>query len=347
MRSAILVSSTERLEGYEIEKYFELISTNVVLGTNFFSDIGASFTDFFGGNSEIYQSKLEKIYKVAIDKLKNKASTINANGIIGVRIDFDEISGGGKSMFMISVSGTAVKLKLLKKVDLLKENNSSFTSDELDVMSRKIATKLKVDQNQTLGSSDWEFLIENSLEDLIPNLVESYFKLVKDYPYSDQLKIYKGYLTVLLRQSTPELVENTLYGMYASNPEIISQLIVECEMFSPSLTIDLIESGKIHYAIAILEAKKSFYTADDYTKMVNILNLLTTLPDTGKIEAVKGMLGSKEKFICDKGHQSSPDLAYCTECGRNIKGVTKGEEIAINQFSMKIEALEELFKTKT
>lgn len=53
MRSAILVSSTERLEGYEIEKYFELISTNVVLGTNFFSDIGASFTDFFGGNSEI------------------------------------------------------------------------------------------------------------------------------------------------------------------------------------------------------------------------------------------------------------------------------------------------------
>jgi uncharacterized protein YbjQ (UPF0145 family) len=48
----------------EIEKYFDLISTNVVLGTNVFSDLGASFSDFFGGTSDIYQNKLEKIYKV-------------------------------------------------------------------------------------------------------------------------------------------------------------------------------------------------------------------------------------------------------------------------------------------
>jgi uncharacterized protein YbjQ (UPF0145 family) len=80
MKSSILISSTESIEGMKIEKYIDLISTNVVLGTNIFSDIGASFSDFFGGTSDIYQNKLEKIYKIGLDKLKRKAQNLSANG---------------------------------------------------------------------------------------------------------------------------------------------------------------------------------------------------------------------------------------------------------------------------
>ncbi len=109
MSQKILVSTTNSIEGMEIEKYFDLISTNVVLGTNLFADIGASFSDFFGGTSDIYQNKLERIYKSALDKLRHKAQNLRANGVVGVKIDFDEVSGGGKSMFMISISGMAVK----------------------------------------------------------------------------------------------------------------------------------------------------------------------------------------------------------------------------------------------
>ena len=111
MRNKVIITTTNSIENTEIEKYIELISTNVVIGTNFFSDLGASLTDLFGGFSDSYQTKLQTIYKVALDDLKNKAGNIGANAILGLKIDFDEISGKGKSMFMISAIGTAVIIK--------------------------------------------------------------------------------------------------------------------------------------------------------------------------------------------------------------------------------------------
>ena len=41
-------------------------------------------------------------------ELKAKAKSFQADAIVGLHIDFDEVSGGGKSMFMVSASGTAV-----------------------------------------------------------------------------------------------------------------------------------------------------------------------------------------------------------------------------------------------
>ncbi|WP_175494735.1 heavy metal-binding domain-containing protein [Salegentibacter flavus] len=61
----------------------DLVSVNVVVGTNFFSDFGASFTDLLGGLSGTYRNKLEKIYKVGLDKLKLKATNIGGNAILG------------------------------------------------------------------------------------------------------------------------------------------------------------------------------------------------------------------------------------------------------------------------
>lgn len=48
MKPYVIISTTETIEGMEIEKYYDLISTNVVLGTNILSDIGASFSDLLG-----------------------------------------------------------------------------------------------------------------------------------------------------------------------------------------------------------------------------------------------------------------------------------------------------------
>ena len=82
---------------------------NVVIGTNVFSDLFASFTDFFGGRSGTYRDGLERIYNEAIKELKEKAIYLGANAIIGLSIDFDEIFGKDKSMFMVAATGTAVK----------------------------------------------------------------------------------------------------------------------------------------------------------------------------------------------------------------------------------------------
>ena len=118
-------------------KYLGVINTNIVLGTNIFSDIGASFTDFFGGTSSTYQKKRQSIYDTSIKTLKVKAKNIGANAILSLSIDFDEISGGNKSMFMISVSGTAVIINY----GTTKTKNIDFNSKEsisIDLLENKL-----------------------------------------------------------------------------------------------------------------------------------------------------------------------------------------------------------------
>ena len=107
----MIVTTTNNIEGHTIRKYIGVVNANVVIGTNLFSDFAASLTDVFGGRSGNYKNKLTTIYGEVMKELTDKASSCQADAILGLHIDFDEISGGGKSMFMVSASGTAVTLE--------------------------------------------------------------------------------------------------------------------------------------------------------------------------------------------------------------------------------------------
>lgn len=104
----MIVTTTNSIEGYSIRKYLGVVNANVVIGTNLFSDIAASLTDVFGGRSDSYKSKLTTIYDEVMKELIGKAESYHADAIVGLHVDFDEVSGGGKSMFMVSASGTAI-----------------------------------------------------------------------------------------------------------------------------------------------------------------------------------------------------------------------------------------------
>lgn len=107
----MIITTTNNVEKHNVTQYLGIVNANVVLGTNFFSDFAAALTDTWGGRSGTYQNKLKLIYKDVMNELEGKARELNANAILGLHIDFDEISGGGKSMFMVSASGTAVILE--------------------------------------------------------------------------------------------------------------------------------------------------------------------------------------------------------------------------------------------
>lgn len=111
----MIITSTNDIKGYKITRYHGLINMNVVIGVNFFSDFFASFTDVFGGYSSEYQAKLDKIYGDAINCLEKKAQSLGASAIIGVHFDFDEISGKGKQMFMVTAYGTAVNIEPIQE----------------------------------------------------------------------------------------------------------------------------------------------------------------------------------------------------------------------------------------
>ena len=106
----IKIATTNNIDGYKVSQYLGLVNANVVIGANIISDWLAAFTDVFGGYSNTYQNKLDDIYDKALIELKNKAEEINADAVLGVSLDFSEIAGKGKAMFMLSAYGTAVKL---------------------------------------------------------------------------------------------------------------------------------------------------------------------------------------------------------------------------------------------
>lgn len=106
----MIITTTNSIESQVITQYLGLVNANQVIGTNFFSDLTASLSDVFGGMSGTYREKMNELYRDVLNELESRASSIGADAIIGLSVDFDEISGKGKSMFMVSAVGTAVKL---------------------------------------------------------------------------------------------------------------------------------------------------------------------------------------------------------------------------------------------
>lgn len=342
MSQKIIITTTNSIEGTEIEKYFDLISTNVVLGTNVFSDIGASFSDFFGGTSDLYQTKLERIYKVALDKLRQKAKNINANGIIGVNIDFDEVSGGGKSMFMISITGMAVRLKTIEKPNLNDDNKrTSVSPEEVENVVTKLKIISKTKTKIPLLDEEWEILLENTIDEILPDLLDEYLTAFKDYPnpVTDFQKRLRKFFPLYLRQLDSEVVSKVLYQKILENNLIINTLLKESESFNPKLTLDILKGGKISSGIATLVAHKRFYSREDLNVMNEILNYISEIPNTGKIDIVKGLLGAKEKYICENNHNNDPNEQFCDNCGKNIKGLTKSEVGVIKDLEIKVKGL--------
>ncbi|WP_312789565.1 heavy metal-binding domain-containing protein [Sphingobacterium sp.] len=119
----MIVTTTNSIEGREISRYNDPIAANVVIGTNIFSDIGASYVDFFGGRSTSYEKNMQEMYKRVTETLKQRAQAIRADAIIGLSVDIDEISGKGSQMFMITVVGTPVHLKEVARVPVEKQDD--------------------------------------------------------------------------------------------------------------------------------------------------------------------------------------------------------------------------------
>lgn len=141
----MLITTTDRIENYIIEKYLGTINANKVIGTSILNDLFASITDILGGSSDTYQYEMDNLFRKVIRGIESKCIKAGGNAIIGLRIDFDEISGQGKSMFMISAVGTAVIAKpdrygLFKKLSELKKylSDELITQDEFERESERI-----------------------------------------------------------------------------------------------------------------------------------------------------------------------------------------------------------------
>lgn len=105
----MLISTTPSLEGKKVTKYLGLVSGEAILGANIFKDMFAGLRDIVGGRSGAYEAELRKAKAIALDEMVAEASSLGANAVVGVDLDYETISiGSGGNMLMVSASGTAV-----------------------------------------------------------------------------------------------------------------------------------------------------------------------------------------------------------------------------------------------
>lgn len=109
----IIVSSLPYVAKRKVSHEIEFISAECVYGMHFFKDVFAGIRDFWGGGrSAATQKVLRDARRVAITELRREALLVGADAVLGVSLDYHEMTGGGKNgMIMLVAAGTAVKLE--------------------------------------------------------------------------------------------------------------------------------------------------------------------------------------------------------------------------------------------
>ena len=104
----MLVTTTSTIQNREIVEYIDIVTGEAIMGANVVRDFMAGITDIIGGRSGAYENKLAEGRSIAIQEMKQRASQMGANAIIGVDLDFETVREG---MMMCVATGTAVRLK--------------------------------------------------------------------------------------------------------------------------------------------------------------------------------------------------------------------------------------------
>lgn len=103
----MIVTTTNSVEGKKIVEYKGIIFGEVISGVDVIKDIAAGLTNFFGGRSKSYEGELIQAREEAISEMESRATSVGANAVVGVKLDY-EVLGQSGNMIMVIASGTAV-----------------------------------------------------------------------------------------------------------------------------------------------------------------------------------------------------------------------------------------------
>jgi uncharacterized protein YbjQ (UPF0145 family) len=105
----VIVTTTNVVQGQTVEAYLGVVTGETILGANIMKDVFAGIRDIVGGRSAAYEKELRKAREIAMQEMTAAAQELGANAVIGIDLDYETVAGG--NMLMVTVSGTAVRLR--------------------------------------------------------------------------------------------------------------------------------------------------------------------------------------------------------------------------------------------
>ena len=100
----MILTTTNSIEGFRIIEY-----KGIITGTSFEMKTKFSFKTEI--NKVITTDVRNEAKEHAFQELQTNASTLNANAVVGINVDFETVNG---SYFFVSVTGTAVNVAAQK-----------------------------------------------------------------------------------------------------------------------------------------------------------------------------------------------------------------------------------------
>lgn len=359
----ILVITTSSAEGLKIKKHLKPVSAHIVAGTNLFSDFLGGLTDVFGGRSSSYQKQLSSLYNEAIERIKHNAHEIGGNCVIGLSIDMDEISGKGKSMFMLTAIGTAVIIENDEKSNSLSNTNEKFENVGVErinnLRQRKNIIEKAQNNNLTYDDETWSFISSNQVDEIFPFLLRRYTDAIENFQsmqdtYNLFNKNFISYVDALeenkktsLLYAKIESIDNQQVALY------LSKVIKELNLFDYEKNMSLLKNSdfkKQKIGLRISTYDKLFYNKIDIENLNQIKSfILSTFKERGEKTTKKQLLSSKEKDVwnCECGNKANDIGQYCGTCENDIFGFKQTEmkpaEI-VKYIEQKIELINESVK---
>ncbi len=106
----MILSTTDTLQGENIQSYLGIVSAEVVYGSNALRDFFAGIRDVLGGRTAAYERVFEKGQRDALKELESRAKRLGADAVIGIQMKTDTINIDEHGVLMlITATGTAVK----------------------------------------------------------------------------------------------------------------------------------------------------------------------------------------------------------------------------------------------
>ena len=155
------------------------------------------------------------------------------------------------------------------------------------------------------------------------------------------IKYFPEYLRVVPRG----YAAHTVYSDVTTMPDTGLRLIHELELFDAAEISRLLDLGHTAFALGALDAYSSEYDADDLVAMERLRQRLDRLPELGRIENRRNILGNLvPRYICPAGHVCDASQQFCTHsgCGLDIHGITRPQADAIALFDRRLRALRSL-----
>lgn len=318
----ILITTSDNFDTTDIQAQYGVVDSQIVVGANLFRDVFSSFRDIFGGETKGYKKDINKMKKAALDSIKEQATDFGANAIISLRLDLDEVSGGGKSMFMLNAYGSAVKLEeSAYKQENIDLSPSEISIDDINYYKEKNKAINLINQSDNVASdvefeaiTKYDLWDKDTSIDVLKNVENAHYGLneleknIDSIPFEHIEAFLEDYLEEIKLQYW-NIIYNALDDRNWFNDKFLLKLFKHDNYISR------------FRALRLVGIKKDYYNKEDASTLGELATFLKNDIDTSlDTKQIDKMIGNKEVYNCPYCLRKTETKNKC-ECGNNKFGL--------------------------